>query len=166
MTIHIIEGPVGAGKTTYANKLGKEIGVVPLVLDVWMVTLFQADRPQINPWAWYSERKARCVSQILALAQSAVDLGIDAIVELGLIKLEDRQKVYGKLDAEKCDYVVHVLQATREERRRRVRERNAVRGETFAMEVSEEVFEIASDMWEPIKPAEQVGCRGRFVFVT
>lgn len=38
--LHIIEGPVGAGKTTYANQLGRDLGTPPLVLDAWMTNLF------------------------------------------------------------------------------------------------------------------------------
>ena len=89
-TLHIIEGPVGAGKTTYANKLGREVGSPPLVLDSWMATLFQADRPKANLWPWYAERKARCVSQIMQLARCALDHQNNVIIELGLIKADDR----------------------------------------------------------------------------
>ena len=87
----------------------------------------------------------------------------DAIVELGLIKVEDRLKLYTDLEAEGRAYLVHVLEAPRIERKRRVAKRNAEQGETFAMHVSEEIFEIASDMWEPVEAAEQQGRSGRFI---
>ena len=44
--LHMIEGPVGAGKTTYANRLGRKLGAAPLVsrrLDGDV--LFRPDRP-------------------------------------------------------------------------------------------------------------------------
>ena len=161
-TLHIIEGPVGAGKTTYANQLGRELRTPPLVLDNWMINLFQADRPEADLWTWYAERKARCFSQIMVLARNALDLGNDAIVELGLLKAKDRLDLYVSLENEGRDFLVHVLQAPRAERRRRVFQRNLDQGETFAMHVSDEVFEMASDMWEPIGKTECEGRADRF----
>lgn len=164
-TLHIIEGPVGAGKTTYANRLGREIGTPPLVLDAWMVNLFQADRPDSGVWTWYAERKARCYSQIMDLAFNALDHGNDVIVELGLIRVEDRLRLYTDLESKGCDFKVHVLETPREERKRRVAQRNTGQGETFAMHVSEEVFEMASDMWEPISETDRDGRAERFHIV-
>lgn len=161
-TIHIIEGPVGAGKTTYAIELGRKIGTPPLVLDKWMVNMFLADRPEGEIWDWYAERKARCIHQIMEIARGLVDSENDAVVELGLIKVEDRLQLYADLEAKDQTYMVHVLEAPRVERKRRVAKRNAEQGETFAMHVSDEIFEIASDMWEPIGKTEQRGRSGRF----
>lgn len=161
-TLHIIEGPVGAGKTTYANKLGRELGTPPLVLDTWMINLFQADRPETGLWPWYAERKARCFFQIMELARNVLDHENDVIVELGLIKIEDRLKLYVDLENEGCVFLVHVLETSREERKRRVSKRNTDQGETFAMYVSEEVFEIASNMWEPISETERHGRADKF----
>ncbi|MHA6268328.1 AAA family ATPase [Aliiroseovarius sp. CAU 1755] len=164
-TLHIIEGPVGAGKTTYANKLGRDLGTPPLVLDAWMTNLFQADRPEVDLWPWYAERKARCISQIMDLARRALDHGNDAIVELGLVRIEDRVKLYADLESGDRTFLVHVLETPRDERKRRVAKRNADQGETFAMHVSNEVFEIASDMWEPIDETERNGRADKFNIV-
>lgn len=156
-TLHIIEGPVGAGKTTYAIGLGRELGTPPLVLDSWMVNLFQADRPETDLWPWYAERKARCTVQIMDLARSLLDHGQDAIVELGLIKAADRVALYSELETQDRPYLVHVLDAPRQDRHDRVARRNVERGETYAMQVSPEVFALASDMWEPVGAAERQG---------
>lgn len=155
--LHIIEGPVGAGKTTYANRLGRELGSAPLVLDEWMATLFRPDRPEDNVWLWYGERKQRCIEQIWRLSQMQLALGADAIVELGLVQRAARLAFFEQVEAANVTYRVHVLDAPLEERRNRVMNRNAERGETYAMEVSNEVFELASGMWEPIDAAESVG---------
>ena len=72
-TTHIIEGPVGAGKTTYAIELGHKVASPPLVLDKWMANLFLADRPETEIWSWYAERKVRCIHQIMELSRSLVD---------------------------------------------------------------------------------------------
>lgn len=163
--LHIIEGPVGAGKTTYANGLGDELGVMPLVLDAWMVTLFQADRPETDIWPWYAQRKARCYAQIMTLARGQLDRGRDAIVELGLIRAEDRMKLYEALETEQREYCVHALQTPRDIRAQRVATRNLEQGETFAMHVSEDVFALASDMWEDVGAAETSGRAARFMVI-
>lgn len=164
-TLHIIEGPVGAGKTTYALTLGRDLGTPPLVLDTWMANLFQADRPETDIWPWYAERKARCVFEIMALATSTLDHGRDAIVELGLIQVDDRLKLYAALDLQNRAYLVHVLDTPREERQRRVAKRNVDQGETFAMHVTEDIFALASDMWEPVGEDERQGREDKILYV-
>ena len=65
-TIHLIEGPVGAGKSTFAAKLMHEHSAPRLNLDEWMVVLFRPDRPEGDDiMAWYAERKQRCIEQIM-----------------------------------------------------------------------------------------------------
>lgn len=158
--LHIIEGPVGAGKTTYANKLGRDLHSAPLVLDEWMATLFRPDRPDGEIWEWYGVRKQRCIEQIWRLAQAHIASGGDAIVELGLIQRAARHSFYERVEKAGLSYCVHVLEVEQQERQRRVKKRNTEQGETFAMEVSDEVFAMASSMWEPIDDAE---CKGREV---
>lgn len=156
-TLHVVEGPVGAGKTTFAIELGRRCGAPPLVLDAWMVLLFQPDRPAEGLWPWYAERKARCMDQIWDVALGLLEHGSDAVVELGLLKRADRTNFYSKVEAAGHDCRVHILTASRDERRRRVQRRNAEKGTTFAMTIAEDVFELASDLWEPVTSAERAG---------
>ena len=159
----IFTGPVGAGKTTYANRLGRKLKTAPLVLDDWMANLFRPDRPDGEIWAWYGERKQRCIEQIWRVAQSQIAMGSDAIIELGLVQREGRMAFYQRVEMAEIAYRVHVLDAPVEERRQRVRTRNVEQGETFAMTVSDNVFAMASAMWEAVDEAE---CAARdFVFV-
>ena len=44
-TLHLVEGPVGAGKPTFAGQLSLVHEAPCLVLDEWMVTLYSPDRP-------------------------------------------------------------------------------------------------------------------------
>ena len=158
--LHIVERPVGAGKTTFALRLSRELETPAYVLDDWMTTLFRPDRPDKDLWVWYAERKQRCIAQIWKLARLQLELGNDAIVELGLIRRADRRPFLAEVEAFGCDYRIHVLDAPEPERWRRVEARNEQRGETFAMPVSEEVFAAASSLWEPLDEAE---CAGRDV---
>jgi len=159
--VHLVIGPVGAGKSTHVRALCREHRAVPLILDDWMARLFGADeRPPDGVMAWYIERRDRCIEQIWTVARSLLDVDVDVVLEIGLIQRSDRAGFYERLDARGCGLTIHVVDADRELRRERVRRRNLERGETFAMEVPPHIFELASDMWQPPDADE---CRGRDV---
>jgi predicted kinase len=148
--IHLIEGPVGAGKSTFATQLGRELPAPRLALDDWMATLFRPDRPPTGVIEWYAERKDRCIDQMWKMACEIVDAGSDVILELGLIRRTDRERIYDRIDAAHCGLKLYVIDAPREVRRDRVRKRNTDKGVTYSMEVPDHFFEMASDLWEPV----------------
>lgn len=162
--IHLIEGPVGAGKSTFASQLGKEYRAPRLILDDWMAALFRPDRPATGIVEWYVERKNRCIDQIWKQACGIIDAGSDVILELGLIQRADRQRMYNRVDAAGYGLKIYVLDAPREVRRDRIRKRNNEKGETYSMEVPEHVFEMASDMWEPFDESECGRHELKFIF--
>jgi predicted kinase len=159
-SIHLVEGPVGAGKSTYAAALAAQHAAPHLNLDAWFSALFSPDRPAAGVMAWYGPRKWRCVDQLWALAGDLVRCGCDVVLELGLVTRADREAIYARADAVGLTLVVHVLDADREVRRERVRRRNRERGSTFSMEVPDAIFELASDRWEAPDAAE---CEARAI---
>ena len=68
--------------------------------------------------------------------------------------------MYTRMEDAGFAFTLHVLEASRDVRRARVMKRNADKGDTFAMEVPEAFFELASDMWERPDASE---CNGRDV---
>ncbi len=153
-TIHLIEGPVGAGKSTYAGKLSLAVGAPHLNLDEWMVTLFSPDRPDEGFMDWYLETKNRCIQQIWDVTIEILSHDIDVILELGLVQAADRARFYERVDGTDLDLAVYVLDTPVDVRRERVRERNRKQSGTFKMEVSDEVFEMANAFWEDPTEAE------------
>ena len=156
--IHLVEGPVGAGKSTFAAKQSLSLGAPHLNLDEWMATLFSPDRPNERFLEWYSDRKERCIQQIWQVTCELLSCEISAILELGLVQLADREDFYRRVDATDHELRVYVLDTPLEERRQRVRRRNSQKTGTYRMEVSEEIFAIANGFWE--EPAE-MECRER-----
>lgn len=148
-TVILIEGPVGAGKSTFAAQLGLAHAAPRLILDEWMVTLYRPDRPDTNIMQWYGERKQRCIEQIWRMTCDLIDSGTSAVLELGLVQRQDRMDFYARIDAAQFALKVYVLDAPRAVRRERVRTRNATQSQTFQMVVPDEIFESASDLWEP-----------------
>ena len=96
-TIHLIEGPVGADKSTLAAQLSLPHKAPHLNLDEWMVTLFSPDRPSETSMEWYSDRKYRCIQKIWEVTRELVDSGTNVILELGLVQVADRADFYRRV---------------------------------------------------------------------
>ena len=152
MTIHLIEGPVGSGKSTFAARISQAHSAPRLILDEWMVVLFRPDRPPPGDPGfveWYNERKQRCIEQIWRVASDVMDTGADVVLELGLVAQQNRVDFYSRVDATDYPLKVYVVDAPEVVRRERVRERNEKRGATYQMEVPDEIFELANRAWQP-----------------
>jgi predicted kinase/uncharacterized glyoxalase superfamily protein PhnB len=158
--VHLVVGPVGAGKSTFARQLARDRRALRLALDEWMAELFTPDRPETGRREWYVERRQRCQERMWAVARATADAGTEVVLELGLLRRDERERFYRVIEDAGFRLVVHVLDAPRDVRRERVMRRNLVQGETFSMVVPPEFFELASDLWESLPPAE---CEGRDV---
>ncbi|MEQ1596032.1 MAG: ATP-binding protein [Casimicrobium sp.] len=146
--IHLVEGPVGAGKSTYCMSLATRRSGVHIALDEWFARLFSPDRPTSDVVPWYLHRKERLLNHIWSHAQSLVASGASPILELGLVQRQSREEFYQRARDAGIELKVYVLEASREVRRKRVQRRNVEKGVTFSMVVPERIFEIASDMWQ------------------
>jgi predicted kinase len=146
--IHLIEGPVGAGKSTFALSLSARVGGVHIALDAWFARLFSPDRPSTELMPWYIERKARLLDHIWNHAQALLACGIPPVLELGLVQRRSREDFYVRARDAGVDLALYLLVASREVRRERVMRRNVEKGPTFSMIVPPPFFEMASDVWE------------------
>jgi predicted kinase len=146
--IHLVEGPVGAGKSTFCLSLSHRIGGVHIALDEWFAKLFSPDRPTFDVIPWYMQRKARLLDHIWNHALQLLAVGATPVLELGLIDRESREDFYQRARAAGIALKIYLIDASRETRRERVARRNIEKGPTFAMVVPEPVFEMASDMWQ------------------
>ena len=160
--VHLVVGPVGAGKSTFARQLVRDHSAVALTLDDWMATLFRPDRPATDVVAWYQERAERCIAQIWKLARQLTDRGDDVVLEIGLLRRGERERFYERVDEAGLPLTIYVLDAARDVRRARVLERNQRQGATFSMAVPLEIFELASDLWQALEPDEHEGRDVRF----
>jgi predicted kinase len=153
--IHLVIGPVGAGKSTFVRQLVQQHRAVPLNLDDWMATLFSPDRPDsADVMVWYVPRTLRCLEQIWKTAEAVLAAGNDVVLEAGLIQQHQRDAFYARMGPWADAMTVYLLDAPREVRRERVLRRNADQGETFSMVVPPHIFELASDLWQPPSDAE------------
>lgn len=151
----LLIGPVGAGKTTLGRRLAAQQPAVFLDLDTWMVRFFGDDaRPPTDVMGWYLERRARCVGGLWSIAAEVASVGTHVVLELGLVLATERLATYEKARLEALPLTIRLVDAPREIRRERVARRNADTG-AFTQVVPAEMFELASDAWEPPSESER-----------
>jgi len=118
-TIHMICGPVGVGKTTYAAKLAADIGAVRFSIDDWISELFFPDRPMPLTYDWAVERAKRCEARILVVSRDVLALGTDVIWDLGFMESTQRRRILDDVGNWPCAVRLHALEAPTDIRRER-----------------------------------------------
>jgi predicted kinase len=156
-TLHVIFGPSGAGKTTYAHAFARREGAVAFILDDWMARLFGPDMPEPLVYEWMIERVQRCEAQIWSTAAGVLAAGTDVILDIGLMRKDDRERVREIVRETGLTAQWHFVTASAEARRARVADRNVVRGEGFAIEVTPEMFDFIEGVFEAPGPDELKG---------
>ena len=157
-TLHAVYGPSGAGKTAYAHAFARRENAVAFILDDWMATLFGPDMPTPIEYEWMIERVGRCEEQIWSTAAATLLAGTSVVLDLGLMRKADRGRVREIAEAVDLPFQFHYVTAPVEVRRARVLERNEVRSETFAMQLTPETFDFAEGVFEAPDEAELRGC--------
>jgi predicted kinase len=89
--------------------------------------------------------------------------GTGVVLELGMLRRQQRERFYESVRNAGVHLRVHVVDAEREVRRERVLARNREGGKTFSRVVPLEVFEMASDLWEPLESDEAGGLEVSFI---
>jgi predicted kinase len=156
-TLNVIFGPCGAGKTTYAHAFARREKAVAFILDDWMARLFGPDMPEPLQYDWMIERVGRCEGQIWATAAGVLATGNSVILDIGLMRKADRDRVREIAEATGLALQFHFVDAPQAVRRARVLDRNLVRGESFAIEVTPDLFEFIEGVYEPPAPGELDG---------
>lgn len=155
--LHVVFGPSGAGKTSYALAAARRDGMVPFILDDWMATLFGPDMPSPIEYEWMIERVGRCEEQIWSTAAGVLTAGTSAIFDIGLMTRADRARVREIAEGAGVPLQFHFVTAPQEVRRARVESRNEIRGETFAIEVPPHMFDFIEGVYEAPDEAELAG---------
>jgi predicted kinase len=154
-TLHLLIGPVGAGKSTYGARRADSGDGLWLDVDTWMVRLYGGDpRPTENVVAWYLERRQRCRELLWDLTSDLLRGGVNVFLEFGLVTADERRAFYERCAAAEMRFDVLLFDAPRDVRRSRVMERNAA-PRPFAQVVPLEFFERASDLWQEPSDAER-----------
>lgn len=155
--IHLIVGNTGSGKSTYANELRTKTNGIVFSIDKWNNTLFLADKKPTDGLDWFLERIERAELLIIDLIQQLENSKTDAILDLGLAKLEHREKFRKLAALNNYDLTTHFLDISKDIRLNRVMKRNKEKGETFEFEVTKENFDFMEQWFERPTAEEMKG---------
>ena len=147
--IHLVFGPVGAGKSTHARALAERESAVRLAIDDWMHELFAPDIVDLRDFGWIMARVRRCEQRIRATALDVLRTGTPVVLDLGLMKAASRAAFRAWAAEHGYALADHFVHAPAAVRARRVRMRNESRGATFSFEVTPTMFEFMEALFEP-----------------
>jgi predicted kinase len=146
--VHIVYGPVGAGKSTCAIELGKKNKSIRFSGDEWFRTLFFDDIDKPRSPEWTVERYLRCETQIWNLTHQIIDSGLDVTLDLGLPRKVDRRRIHHLCEEVGIKHQFYYITAETETRWQRVVNRNQGASETYEFGLTPEMFEIVDKMFE------------------
>jgi predicted kinase len=147
--VHMICGTLGAGKTTLARRLATETKAARFSLDEWIMRLFGTEAPEPMQLEWWVERAQRCSRQIWAVCRQLLACDRDVILDFGFPSRQHRAEYLALARAAGAQVKLYVVSADAQLRRQRVRVRNEQRAETFALTVTDGMFEGSESWWEP-----------------
>ena len=162
--IHLICGPIGAGKTTYAIKLAKEKSAIRFSEDEWLAKLFVPDAPEgllsqpmqvVGEWA--AEKYLRCRGQIWLTCQQLIANNISIVLDGAAANKAQRDIIRKKAQENNIGFQLHYIHAAKDVRHERVFGRNKAQGETYSLEVTPAMFEHTESFFEAPVDAIQPG---------
>jgi predicted kinase len=139
--VHLICGPVGAGKTTFSRALERERAALRLSIDEWMLRLFGEHMPRDV----FHERSKACMDLIYGVAERSVALGSEVVLDCGYWRREHREYAHERLLS--IPHELYYLETAPEERWRRLEARNAALPDG-CYEITREMFEMFETCFE------------------
>jgi predicted kinase len=148
-SLHFVIGPTGAGKTTYALRLCREIGAIRFSVDEWMSSLLWMDSPDRIEADWVRERVRRCSEKIWETAVGVAALGVPCVLEADFASRASRFNYTRLANEAGLSVQLHLLDVPVEERWERVRKRNAESNEVrqLKFEITREMFDFTERLW-------------------
>ena len=149
----MIHGFVGAGKTTFAKKLEKDIKATRFSTDEWMAVLYGQATPE-DAWSreQYDDKEKKIKTLIWRIAESTLRAGGDIILDFGFWRRPERDGVRALAKKLGVDTKLYVLQSpSDEETKKRVLSRSAALPHD-AVYVGEQDIAEFRKRFDPIDP--------------
>lgn len=145
-TLHFICGKAASGKTTLARKLAAEQRAVAFIEDEWLVRL-EADINGLDDFVRHS-RRLRAV--IGPHAIELLQLGTSVVFDFAGNTVAHRAWARSLFESAGADHLLHVIDASDELCKQRLRQRNATKPEgLYFGDVSEELFDAVTRHFVP-----------------
>ena len=148
-TVHMVHGYIGAGKTTFARHLERELPAIRFSQDEWMAHLYGTD-PPVDEFPIFFRR----ISELSArLWPRCLELGVDVVLDLNFWSREVRGETRAMASALGASTTLYRLACTDDEAWRRVEQRN--RNLDGSLFISRDTFESLKAYFEPLSDDEQ-----------
>ena len=147
-TAHLIYGYLGAGKTTFARRLERELPAIRFSHDEWMTRLY-GDNPPIEDFADFYQRVYEQVEEIWP---RCLELGIDVVLDFGFWTRQVRDDTRAKISALGAQARLYRLTCSEDEVWRRVEKRNTDLQGSFL--IDRNAFDAFKERLEPLDPDE------------
>lgn len=151
-TLHFIHGKPGAGKTSLARELGASLPAVVFCEDEYVA----ATGEPIVTIDQFIERSRRLRERLIApMAIQLLRLGVSVVFDFAGNTVAHRAWVRSVFEAAGADHVLHVLDVSDAECKRRVRERNLTRpAGVYFGDVSDELVDAVLPHITMVDPSE------------
>ncbi|SFT34612.1 Predicted kinase [Lishizhenia tianjinensis] len=156
--LHLIIGNTGAGKSSYAQKLKKEVGGVLFSIDEWNKVLFLEDKTSSHGLEWFLERIERGEKMIQSLIIQLEEYEVNAVLDLGFSKKAHRLKFIKFAKLHNFKIQLHYLDIDKATRWQRVKFRNINKGPTYQFKVNKAEFDFMETWFEELTPDELKKC--------
>jgi predicted kinase len=132
-----------------ARRLADEHRAVRFSLDEWVMQLFGGEAPEPMRLPWWADRCERCRQRMWSVCEALLARDVDVILDFGLPSLVQREQWRALAAGLGAGVHVHVVTADAAVRWQRVQVRNGRESGTFALVVTEPMFEASEAWWEP-----------------
>lgn len=149
-TAHLIHGFAGAGKTTFARKLEKELPAARFTHDEWVHRLFGSS-PSPDQ---FDDLSARIDELIWQCASRALELGCDVVLDYGFWSRASRDRARARVEALGAQVVMYRVRCPEDEMERRVSDRTRD-VPPDSLWIDRAAFEAFKKRFEPLEPDEQ-----------
>ena len=119
-TAHLIHGSVGAGKTTFARRLERELPAIRFSHDEWMTRLY-GDDPPVDQFPKFHQRVSKLIDDCW---RRCVELGLDVVLDLGFWSRRQRDEIRATAVALGAGARLYRLECPEDEAWGRIEKRN------------------------------------------
>jgi predicted kinase len=147
-TAHLIHGYIGAGKTTLARQMERELPAIRFSHDEWMTRLY-GDNPPVDQFSEFHERVSKLIDTYWT---RCVELGLDVVLDLGFWSRCQRDQIRATAVALGASARLYRLECPEDEAWRRIEQRNLQLDGSLL--IVRNTFDMLKSRFEPLADDE------------